>query len=55
MFLRSCADSSDLNTNASPFERAHLHGFVNTLFQKNLDDDDLMAAFDGYGKEAFCT
>ncbi|KAH8072789.1 hypothetical protein JL721_3437 [Aureococcus anophagefferens] len=37
------------------FERAHLHGFVNTLFQKNLDDDDLMAAFDGYGKEAFCT
>ena len=36
------------------FERAHLHGFVNTLFQKNLDDDDLMAAFDGYGKEAFC-
>ena len=37
------------------FERSHLHGYVNTLFQKNLDDPDLMAAFDGYGKDAFCT
>ena len=36
------------------FERAHLHGFVNTLFQKNLDDADLMGAFDAYGADAYC-
>lgn len=36
------------------FERAHLHGFVNELYQKNLDDADLMGAFDNYGAEAYC-
>ena len=37
------------------FERAHLHGFVNTLFQKNLEDPEMMEAFDNYGKDAYCT
>ena len=40
--------------NAGAFERSHVYGFVNTLYQNNMDNNDLMDSFDAYAAEAYC-